>query len=287
MKKIIFSLLGLAVLIALALPAASPVVVSAGDVWPDCNWVCEAADVRAERVWLGDEYGNELVPCTPGENVTAHIWFECYNNANNPRYALIVLGNITINHELQTSLDECVLDSIAAQNTTRVDVYSFNWTCGDVVEIRNLVLSVEPSETTCANATRTCAARTAKCYSAANITPEAPLIVDFEFDNVCFCTNTTFTDKTTGGNGTYSWNWTFGDGGNSSQQNPSYHYGSPGTYNVTLNVTDSAANSGSRSHNVTVWPNPACNISCNPADCTICQGESITLTETGGEGDTW
>jgi PKD repeat protein len=45
-----------------------------------------------------------------------------------------------------------------------------------------------------------------------------------------------FTDLSTG-NPT-SWNWTFGDGGTSSAQNPSHQYASAGTYTVTLNVTN-------------------------------------------------
>ena len=34
------------------------------------------------------------------------------------------------------------------------------------------------------------------------------------------------------------WAWDFGDGTTSSAQNSTHHYASPGTYNVTLNVTD-------------------------------------------------
>ena len=35
-----------------------------------------------------------------------------------------------------------------------------------------------------------------------------------------------------------SWNWDFGDGGSSGVQNPSYTYRSPGSYNVSLTVSD-------------------------------------------------
>jgi PKD repeat protein len=35
-----------------------------------------------------------------------------------------------------------------------------------------------------------------------------------------------------------SWNWTFGDGNTSTQQNPLFIYDVPGTYNVSLNVTN-------------------------------------------------
>ena len=45
-----------------------------------------------------------------------------------------------------------------------------------------------------------------------------------------------FTDTST--NSPTSWNWTFGDGGTSTAQNPSYTYTTPGIYTVTLNATN-------------------------------------------------
>ncbi len=49
-----------------------------------------------------------------------------------------------------------------------------------------------------------------------------------------------FTGMASGGSEPYtSWYYDFGDGNYSQQQNPSHTYGTLGTYNVTLNVTDS------------------------------------------------
>jgi len=47
-----------------------------------------------------------------------------------------------------------------------------------------------------------------------------------------------FADQSTGTPST--WSWSFGDGGTSTAQNPSHVYTAPGTYNVTLTVTNSA-----------------------------------------------
>jgi PKD repeat protein len=47
-----------------------------------------------------------------------------------------------------------------------------------------------------------------------------------------------FTDLST--NNPTSWSWTFGDGGSSTDQNPSYQYTSPGTYTVTLTASNCA-----------------------------------------------
>ncbi|WP_321423206.1 PKD domain-containing protein [uncultured Methanobacterium sp.] len=52
--------------------------------------------------------------------------------------------------------------------------------------------------------------------------------------------NVQFTD--TSSNSPTSWLWTFGDGTNSTQENPTHNYTKPGTYTVTLTATNSAGN---------------------------------------------
>jgi PKD repeat protein len=42
-----------------------------------------------------------------------------------------------------------------------------------------------------------------------------------------------------------SWSWDFGDGGSSSEENPSYTYSAPGSYTVTLTVSNSAGSNTS------------------------------------------
>ena len=59
----------------------------------------------------------------------------------------------------------------------------------------------------------------------------------------------TFTDTST--NTPTSWAWTFGDGGTSTSQNPTHVYATPGTFSVTLTVTN-AFGSDSVTHSVTV-----------------------------------
>jgi len=50
--------------------------------------------------------------------------------------------------------------------------------------------------------------------------------------------------------------WNFGDGGTSSLKNPDYIYDIPGTYRVTLSVTDSRGRSSSASTVIEVWNRP-------------------------------
>jgi gliding motility-associated-like protein len=56
----------------------------------------------------------------------------------------------------------------------------------------------------------------------------------------CYPLPVQFTDMSTSGSGTLnSWQWDFGDGSSSPQQNPSHTYMASGNYNVTLQVTNS------------------------------------------------
>ena len=66
--------------------------------------------------------------------------------------------------------------------------------------------------------------------------------VSFDFDKTagCFPLRVNFKDKSLPGSGTItSWQWDFGDGTISNQQNPSHTYTTAGAFNVTLRITNS------------------------------------------------
>lgn len=54
-------------------------------------------------------------------------------------------------------------------------------------------------------------------------------------DSICFGFSVAFVDTSTGATG---WQWTFGDGGTSNQQNPTYTYNTPGSYEPRLVISD-------------------------------------------------
>ena len=90
-----------------------------------------------------------------------------------------------------------------------------------------------------------------------------------------------FTDGSTDSDGNVSgWQWDFGDGSSSDQQNPSRVYASQGTYTVSLTVTDDDGSPGSVSKQITAGtpPNlpPAANFtaSCTGLDCSFTDGSS-------------
>ncbi len=75
------------------------------------------------------------------------------------------------------------------------------------------------------------------------------------FTSSCSTLTCNFTSTSSDPDGTIaSYAWTFGDGGTSTAQNPSYTYGAAGTYTVTLTVTDNQGATNAVSHSVTVTP---------------------------------
>ena len=247
--------------------------------WPDCNWQCTAKDIRVNRVWLGNcTTGAELGSCVPGTSITACVWVEYENHDNSDRYTIMALDEIWINGTYSSSLNECALDYISGKKIASAALCQLSWRCGDTVELKNLIIPwMTQGNVTCNNVSRTCSGwPPGQCYGPVNFTVDAPLVADFTFDNVCFCTYTTFTDKTTGGHGSYNWSWDFDDDNSSNAQNPMHHYGKNGTYKVTLTVTDSGSpqNTDSQSYDVTVYQNPTADAGDNKS---ISAGGSVVI----------
>jgi outer membrane protein assembly factor BamB len=61
-----------------------------------------------------------------------------------------------------------------------------------------------------------------------------------------------FTGSVIGGLPPYSFHWDFGDGGTSSEQNPSYHYETVGRYTATFSIVDGEGNESMDTANVSV-----------------------------------
>lgn len=99
---------------------------------------------------------------------------------------------------------------------------------------------------------------------------------------ICAGQTVNFTDQSTGSPTGWTWTLNGGTPSSSSSQNPSIIYNTPGTYAVTLNVSNG---SGSDSHTelayITVNAGPTVTASSNPAPATVCSGQSVTLTAGG------
>ncbi|HZY78384.1 MAG TPA: PKD domain-containing protein [Cyclobacteriaceae bacterium] len=75
------------------------------------------------------------------------------------------------------------------------------------------------------------------------------------------------------------WNWTFGDNGAGSGEDPTHTYTNAGTYNVKLTVTTDRNCTASTQHEVTIAPSPVAAFTSIPA--CVNQSTAFTSTSTG------
>lgn len=98
----------------------------------------------------------------------------------------------------------------------------------------------------------------------------------------CIETAVSFTDQSTVADASLAqYNWDFGDGSVSSNQNPTHTYISAGTFEVTLEVSYNGFTTctSQSSQNITV--NGALNVAINSSFTSICEGESTVLSVDG------
>jgi PKD repeat protein len=97
-----------------------------------------------------------------------------------------------------------------------------------------------------------------------------------------------FSDTSTDGDSHVTgWSWRFGDGGTSSEREPTHRYDKPGSYTVTLAVTDGGGASDDASEQVTAAaasPPPASNASPH-ADFELACDNNLRCTFTDGSDD--
>ena len=118
-----------------------------------------------------------------------------------------------------------------------------------------------------------CTFETTQIVSVAGLPP-----VDFSWSYPCEETPIQFTvDETITDVGAVAiWAWDFGDGVLSSDQNPLHAYLSPGLYNATLYIVDTAGYFNSVSHEINVNPNP---FSVFAVENPSCEGSPTQFTD--------
>ena len=108
---------------------------------------------------------------------------------------------------------------------------------------------------------------------------------NFTFTTVCAGTPTQFTSTSTtnpSGQQISSYQWNFGDGQSSTQQNPSHQYAGPGNYTVTLIVSCGNGHcTSTKVQSVNVYAAPIANAG---PDQTINYGSTAQLSGSGGTG---
>lgn len=101
--------------------------------------------------------------------------------------------------------------------------------------------------------------------------------VNFNTPAPCLNGGTQYFDSSsvTGGS-VDSWEWSFGDGNSSTEENPLHQYGDAGDYNVQLVVTSDEGCVDSLSQLVTIYPGPIAAFSANPPTAYVFENINFT-----------
>jgi PKD repeat protein len=291
MKRLIFTSVIVLILVMMACSHAAnltPELQQPADTWPRCSSGCTANDASITYIWLEVDPG-----CTPGTPTSAQLWATYEVNRANGICCVVTVIDIYVGGNLTEDDYIIPTGNFTSSGTYNVSVANITWICGSVLTLEDIYAQwIDKGGQPCPTCTADCNSyKQPKCYKDAGpYEVHAPLVADFDFNEVCFCNNTTFTDTTTSGvKPYYSWDWDFGDGtAHSSAQNATHHYGSAGTYNVTLTVTDSDSppNSDSQSYNVTVYTNPTVEITPDGGELTCATTFIILTADTTGSACT-
>lgn len=166
--------------------------------------------------------------------------------------------------------------------------FTYQWaekSTGNIAGATGPTLSVSASGEYFVKATYTANPSCAVIESpAVAITFTTPLVADFTAPaTACTSQLIDFTDQSTGdGAVTRYYEWDFGNGQTSTQQNPTYQYAAANTYTVTMKVSYSnGACVDQISKTITVQAAPAVSITTPGNVFSVCQGESLPLTVSG------
>jgi|GEM_PF-7134613 PKD repeat protein len=102
----------------------------------------------------------------------------------------------------------------------------------------------------------------------------------------CVNAPVTFTDGSTATPAASAWNWSFGDGGSSSKQNPAHTYTSVGTYSVSEYVANNLGGAFQAfvpaTSSITVNASPSATAAAGPTSSASSANGDVIVTATGG-----
>ncbi|MHB1107043.1 MAG: PKD domain-containing protein, partial [Lutibacter sp.] len=270
---------------------------------PACSSGCTSSAVEIGKVFLGDEFGDQIPPCTAPTPLTGvYIWVQVTKSSSKDN--LYMQFNLyKDNNKIGINgLPDLSTDKISIGDTGPIQVANYrmfelpNYNCGEVLDIRNIYISWQVPNS---NVAPGCATQSPQCSGAllnSTIIVITPVVPNFSADPSC-TTGTyeqvVYTSTGSGGSPNNSYSWNFGADASPATANTegphTVTYSSGGLKTVTLTVTDqdNITNTNSNTQNVTVGT--CCTVAINSIARTNvqCNGNSdgtVTATKTAGAG---
>ena len=271
---------------------------------------CTANDVKIGEVYIADSNGNRLTTCNSGTPISGqYLWVRITDASS--KYGLYMQFNMYKGTDEIDQNGNVISDGntkkITVGDNRQIAIGNYrmmplpSYTCGDFLTLKDIYLAWQtPPGGQATTVTPECAS-TSKC-SAENlpntIIVNTPLAVDFTY--IPNCTGNTyqqvtFTNISTGGDGTLTYLWNFGAGATpstsimsgKSPNSITVNYSSGGSKTVSLKITDSDGDNDTETKSITV--ESCCTIAINSITKTnvTCNGASngtVTATKTGGTG---
>jgi hypothetical protein len=164
--------------------------------WPRCISGCTASDASITHAWLK---GNPNY--TPGTATSAKLWATLKINRSQGVCCLVSVVDIYVNGNRTEDDFVTTIGNFTSAGTYDVEIADITWTCGSELTLKDVYAQWIPKgDQPCPACDGNCDDYDipSKCwYDAGPYEVHAPLIADFDFDNVCLGNNTTFTDEPT------------------------------------------------------------------------------------------
>lgn len=174
------------------------------------------------------------------------------NDPNNPSDTIVCTINVDATDCLTFEAIQSCEGQVCFDDSVQTGATSVSWSFGDgATSTQN-----DPCHTY--STTGTYNVQLIACGSAGCDTVDQTITVAILSANVQYSPATVFENEivsfTSNSSGAVSWSWDFGDGGNSTQENPSHAYLDAGTYTVVLTATDANGCTVTSSQVITILP---------------------------------
>ncbi|WP_026956205.1 collagen-binding domain-containing protein, partial [Algoriphagus vanfongensis] len=216
--------------------------------FPECTpeeFNCTTNNLNFPAVYLSDVNGTPITnkSCTIGSSQEVYIAVNIQQNSNTTRYyarlfASLYIGDNPVPISINTSLGNI---NSGSQVITRVLTDSFNWECGDALELKNILVVWKTNPNQIPDECDDYNPAQSECAPSIFVT--VPLSIDFNYEACTIGGSTTvnFTSVSNGGFTPYTYEWDFDNNGtvDSTDPNPSHVYTSGSSANVKLTLKDS------------------------------------------------